>query len=196
MTVEEEIEKMKMIKIDDIPFKYEQTRVYLKRYPIDNLRDLLLGIGPMIVLRYFFLKNPRYLVDIEDTVNREYDASMFEHIAGFDFGRYNDGNTNGFCVMVHNIIEAYKNEVPYFVMPVERLKLCVKMWNYETELDHVYFCRQLFLQDHRPGEENKLYGWWPTAEDLKEEENELVKAIKAVEDWDKEHGYDSGQLYI
>jgi len=191
------IEEMKAIKLDDIPFRYSQTRVYLERYGIENLRDLLLGRGVWVILQEFFLRNPCYLVDIEDTVNREYDASMFEHIAGFDFGRHNDSKPNGFCVMVHNIIEAYKNEVPYFVMPTERLELCLKMWNYETELDHVYFYRQLFLQDHKPGEENKVYGWWPTAEYLKEEETKLVEAVKAVEEWDKEHNYwNGGRLYV
>lgn len=196
LTVEEEIEKMEMIKIDDIPFKYEQTRVYLKRYPIENLSDLLLGIGPMIVLQYFFLKNPRYLVDIEDTVNREYGESMFEHVAGFDFDRQSTEKPSGLCILVRNIIEAYKEGREYDLMPLERLQLAHRVWLKEQDLNHCYHARKIFLKHHKPGEEEKVFGWWPTAEYLEEEENELVKTIKAVEDWDKEHGYDSGQLYI
>lgn len=191
------IEEMKAIKLDDIPFRYGQTRAYLERYGIEDLCDLLLGQGAGVILQEFFLRNPCYLVDIEDTVNREYNASIFEHVAGFNFGRYNTEKPNGLCIMVRNIIEAYKNKVPYSVMPTERLKLCMKMWGAEELLNRTYTFRQIFLKYHKPGEEDKVCGWHPTAEYLKEKETELVEAVKAVEEWDKEHNYwNGGQLYV
>lgn len=188
-------EETNAIKLDDIPFKYGQNRVWLEMAGVENLNDLLYGRGIAVVLNWFFLTHPYYLVDVEDTVNREYGCSMFEHIAGFDFGDYGEKPT-GFCIMVHDIIDAYRAGKEYKMMPLERFKLCLKAWDGEEKLDYGYSIRKIFLKHHKPGEEEKIFGWWPTEEYLKECEAKLMAAINKVEDWDKEHGYDSGQLYI
>lgn len=190
-------EDTKAIKLDDIPFKYAQNRVWFEMAGAKNLNDMLYGIGSCVVLNWFFLTHPCYLVDVEDTMHREYGCSMLEHISGFDFG--NDDITKerptGFCITVHNIIDAYKAGREYKMMPFERFKLCVKVWSMEDSLNHCHFARELFLKHHKPGEEDKVFGWWPTEEYLKEREAELMAAINKVDEWDKENGYDNGLLY-
>lgn len=190
------IEEMKAIKLDDIPFKYDQTRKYFEMAGVENLCDLLLGQGVWVALSWVFLTNPRYLVDVEDTVNREYGRSMFEHIAGFDFGNSPETKPIGFCIMVHDIIKAYKAGKTYKMMPLERFKLCINVWNAEETLNHCYAVRQIFLKYHKPGEEDKVRGWWPTEKYLEDCEARLMAAIKKVEEWDKEHDYDNGLLYV
>ena len=173
-----ELEDMDNITLEDIPFEYEETREYLAKFShINRLSDVVLGFP----LCYDLLDHTKVLVDILDTLKREYNEEPFQHIAGLN--EYNDkglGYYTGMLEIIQETIERYRNlGVEGCIMPWERFKVYAKMWDTEHHLDYMYL-----LRDNKDGQEM-----------LEDAAAQWEDAVKEVRKWDKEHEYGS-KMYV
>ena len=173
-----EPEDMDKIKLKDIPFEYEETREYLAKLGCFNsLSDVALHFP----LCYDLLDHTKILVDILDTLKREYNEEPFQHIVGLN--EYNDRGMDhytGMLEIIQETIERYRNSgVEGCVMPWERFKVYTKMWDAEFHLDYMYL-----LRNNKDGQER-----------LEDAARKWEEAVKEVRKWDKEHGYGS-KMYV
>lgn len=169
-----ELEDMDKIKLEDIPFEYEETREYLAQLgSFNSLSDVAFHFP----LCYDLLDHTKILVDILDTLKREYNEEPFQHIAGLN--EYNDkgmGYYTGMLEIIQETIERYREfGEEGCIMPWERFRVYAKMWDAEHHLDYMYL-----LRDNRDGQEM-----------LENAARKWEEAVKEVRKWDEEHGYGS-----
>lgn len=173
-----ELEDMDKIKLEDIPFEYEETREYLAKLGhYNSLSDVVLDFP----LCYDLLVHTKILVDILDTLKREYNEEPFQYIAGLN--EYNDkdmGYYTGMLEIIQETIECYRDlGIEGCVMSWERFKVYVKMWDAEHHLDYMYL-----LRDNKDGQER-----------LEDAARKWEEAVEKVRKWDGEHGYGSKIIY-
>ena len=172
-----ELEDMDKIKLEDIPFEYEETREYLARLGLNSLSDVALHFP----LCYDLLDHTKVLVDMLDTLKREYNEEPFQHISGLN--EYNDkgmGYYTGMLEIIQETIERYRDlGIEGCAMPWERFKVYAKMWDAEHHLDYMYL-----LRDNKDGQEM-----------LEDAARKWEEAVKEVRKWDKEHGYGE-KMYV
>jgi hypothetical protein len=172
-----ELEDMDKIKLEDIPFEYEETREYLARLGLNSLSDVALHFP----LCYDLLDHTKILVDILDTLKREYNEEPFQHIVGLNEYNYKGMDYyTGMLEIIQETIERYRNSgVEGCVMPWERFKVYTKMWDAEFHLDYMYL-----LRDNKDGQKR-----------LEDAARKWEEAVEEVRKWDKEHGYGS-KMYV
>jgi hypothetical protein len=169
---------MNNIKLEDIPFEHEETREYLaKLESFHSLSDIAFHFP----LCYDLLDHTKVLVDILDTLKKEYNEEPFQHIVGLN--EYNDKDMDyytGMLEIIQETIERYRSSgVEGCVMPWERFKVYAKMWDAEHHLDYMYL-----LRDNRDGQER-----------LEDAAAKWEEAVEEVRKWDEEHGYGS-KMYV
>jgi hypothetical protein len=179
--------EMQEVRVCDIPFQFEETKTYLQKIGYETLWDVV----ARLCFSYDLLQHAKIFTDILDTLKNEYNEDPLRYdtlLNEYKDTLYRSPYT-GFLEVVQETVSLYRElGMENTVMPEERFCLCCDMWWSENKLD--------FIMD----EFNIVKGYKSLQEDVwekaKEYEAEWKASVKAVENWDKEHYWNLGKMYV